>query len=581
MATRAAVVVASDSVSAGSATDASGALAVSLLAAEGYEVEAATVVPDEAPAIAAAIREAEARGARVIVVTGGTGIGPRDVTPEALRSIADKELPGVGEAIRAGSRASLPHADLSRATAATVGRAFVLAAPGSPGGLRDALAVALPLARHAVGVMDGGGHRSASDHDAAPTHDAARSEPASAIRASAFDVADCERAVAHPSAGAIVSFSGVVRDHDDERGVVALTYEAHPDARGRDGRSARRGARPSRSAGRRGTPPHRRPRRRRPSVRRGGERGAPGRGLRGVRVDRRPGEGACADLEAPTLRRRLRRVGEPPVTTTRVGEEAEVAAAPTALVDRFGRVHRDLRVSLTDRCNLRCRYCMPADGMPWLASDTLLTSAELVQLVGVAASLGVNQVRLTGGEPLLRPDVVEVVSGMASLPRAPRLSLTTNALRLHALAQPLADAGLQRVNVSLDSLDRDIFARLTLRDRLVDTLAGIAAAEAAGFAPIKINAVIMRGVNDHEPPALLRWAADHGYQMRFIEQMPLDPQHGWTRDGMITRAEIVASLEAAGYVLTPRDGRGPAPAELFDVVGPGVCRGPPWASSRR
>ena len=261
------------------------------------------------------------------------------------------------------------------------------------------------------------------------------------------------------------------------------------------------------------------------------------------------------------------------MTTTRIDEEAEVALLPTALVDRFGRVHRDLRVSLTDRCNLRCRYCMPADGMPWLASNTLLTSAELVHLVGVAASLGVNQVRLTGGEPLLRPDVVDVVSGLTALPSAPRLSLTTNALRLHALAQPLADAGLQRVNVSLDSLDRDVFARLTLRDRLVDTLAGIAAASAAGFEPIKINAVIMREVNDHEPPALLRWAADHGYQMRFIEQMPLDPQHGWTRDGMITRAEIVASLEAAGCVLTPRDGRGAAPAELFDVVGPGVPSG--------
>ena len=266
-------------------------------------------------------------------------------------------------------------------------------------------------------------------------------------------------------------------------------------------------------------------------------------------------------------------MGEPPVTTIRVDEEAEAASVPTALVDRFGRVHRDLRVSLTDRCNLRCRYCMPADGMPWLAGDSLLTTEELVHLVDIATGLGVDQVRLTGGEPLLRPDVVEVVSGLASLPRAPRLSLTTNALRLHSLAQPLADAGLQRVNISLDSLDRDIFARLTLRDRLVDTLAGIAAADAAGFDAIKINAVIVRGVNEHEPPALLRWAADHRYQMRFIEQMPLDPQHGWTRDGMITRAEIMASLEEAGYALTPRAGRGAAPAELFDVVGPGLRSG--------
>lgn len=224
MATRGAVVVASDSVSRGSATDASGALAVSLLRAEGYEAEAATVVPDDAPAIAAAIRAAEARGARVVVVTGGTGIGPRDVTPEALRSIADKELPGIGEAIRAATRAAVPQTDLSRSTAATVGRAIVVAVPGSPGGVRDALAVALPLARHAVAMIDGGGHRPGPSEPAAPP------KSASSIRPTAFAVSECELAVAHPSAGAIASFSGVVRDHDGGRDVVSLTYEAHPDA---------------------------------------------------------------------------------------------------------------------------------------------------------------------------------------------------------------------------------------------------------------------------------------------------------------------------------------------------------------
>lgn len=246
---------------------------------------------------------------------------------------------------------------------------------------------------------------------------------------------------------------------------------------------------------------------------------------------------------------------------------------PTALVDRFGRVHRDLRVSLTDRCNLRCRYCMPAEGLPWIEGDRLLSTPELVRLVGIATTLGVEQVRLTGGEPLLRPDVVEVVGALARLPQPPRLSLTTNALRLPALAQPLADAGLARVNISLDTLDRATFKKLTLRDRLADTLAGIAAADEAGLAPVKINSVLMRGENDQEAPVLLAWALRRGFHLRFIEQMPLDPQHGWSRATMVTRAEILSSLEAAGYTLTPLDERGAAPAETFAVEGAGAPAG--------
>lgn len=245
--------------------------------------------------------------------------------------------------------------------------------------------------------------------------------------------------------------------------------------------------------------------------------------------------------------------------------------APTArpLSDRHGRVHRDLRISLTDRCSLRCTYCMPAEGVPWLPGPTLLTTPELVRLARIAVGLGIEEIRLTGGEPLLRPDVVDVVAQLAalrspSLTHGPELSLTTNGLRLPALARPLVDAGLTRVNISLDTLRRDRFTRLTRRDRLTDTLAGIAAADAAGLAPIKINAVAMRGVNEDEIVDLVRFAAERGYEMRFIEQMPLDAGHTWSRSAMVTGPEILSTLESA-FRLTPLPGRGSAPAERWLV----------------
>lgn len=240
---------------------------------------------------------------------------------------------------------------------------------------------------------------------------------------------------------------------------------------------------------------------------------------------------------------------------------------PLTMIDSFGRVHTDLRVSLTDRCSLRCDYCMPADGLPWLPQANLLTTDELVRIVGVAVAQGVRQVRLTGGEPLLRPDVVEVVRAIRALPDAPELSLTTNGLRLPELAEPLAAAGLRRVNISLDTLDAEMFVRLARRDRLAETLAGIAAAKAAGLRPVKINSVLMRGANDHEAPALLRWALAEGVRLRFIEQMPLDAQHGWRRSNMVTADEILASLRLAGFVLEPKPGRGSAPSEDWFVMG--------------
>jgi GTP 3',8-cyclase len=238
----------------------------------------------------------------------------------------------------------------------------------------------------------------------------------------------------------------------------------------------------------------------------------------------------------------------------------------SALVDGFGRVHRDLRVSLTDRCNLRCTYCMPADFADWLPDPSLLTTDELIEVLDVATALGITGVRLTGGEPLLRPDVVDVVRRIGGLTHAPEISLTTNGLRLVDLAAPLREAGLRRVNVSLDTLDPERFRALTHRDRHADVLAGIRAAQDAGLAPVKVNAVLMRGVNDDEAPALLRHALEEGWRLRFIEQMPLDAGGIWMRSTMVTAAETLALL-SEHHELTPVPGRGSAPAEEFLVDG--------------
>ncbi|MGO0575934.1 GTP 3',8-cyclase MoaA [Ornithinimicrobium panacihumi] len=238
------------------------------------------------------------------------------------------------------------------------------------------------------------------------------------------------------------------------------------------------------------------------------------------------------------------------------------------LVDRFGRVHRDLRVSVTDRCSLRCTYCMPEAGVPWLPRDTMLTTPELVHLAGVAVSLGIDEIRLTGGEPLLRRDLVDVVAGLAALDPAPEISMTTNAVGLAKNAEALVAAGLTRVNISLDTLRRETFIELAKRDRLKDTLEGIEAAAAAGLTPVKLNTVLMRGINDHEAPDLLAFALEHGYELRFIEQMPLDAQHHWDRSQMITGEEILGLL-TPHFDLTPLpdEARGSAPAELFLVDG--------------
>jgi cyclic pyranopterin phosphate synthase len=187
-------------------------------------------------------------------------------------------------------------------------------------------------------------------------------------------------------------------------------------------------------------------------------------------------------------------------------------------------------------------------------------------VLDIAVDEGIDEVRLTGGEPLLRPDVVDVVRRINSLPRPPRISVTTNALRLSGLAGSLRDAGLERVNVSLDTLDRERFKKMTHRDRLDDVLAGLAAARAAGLAPVKVNAVLMRGVNDDEAVPMLQRALEEGWQLRFIEQMPLDAGGLWNRANMVTAEEILESLSQA-FDITPLPQRGTAPAEEFYVDG--------------
>jgi len=209
---------------------------------------------------------------------------------------------------------------------------------------------------------------------------------------------------------------------------------------------------------------------------------------------------------------------------------------------------------------------MPNDFAAWLPSEHQLTTDELVRVIEIAVSEGINEVRLTGGEPLLRPDIVEIVSRINAITNAPTLTMTTNALTLEKVAKPLVDAGLTRINISLDTLDRDRFKLMTHRDRIDDVFAGIKAAQDAGINPIKINAVLLKGVNADEAPALLEWALANNLALRFIEQMPLDAGGIWERSALVTADDIYADLSTR-YELTPCDGRGSSPAEEFFVNG--------------
>ncbi len=248
--------------------------------------------------------------------------------------------------------------------------------------------------------------------------------------------------------------------------------------------------------------------------------------------------------------------------------ESDPRFARGALADTFGRVATDLRISLTDRCNLRCTYCMPAEGLDWLPNEQVLTAAELERLMRIATrDLGITQIRFTGGEPLLRRDIVDIIASAAALTPRPRLAMTTNGVGLARKARALAEAGLDRVNVSLDTIDAAEFAAITRRDRLGDVLAGLEAAHSAGLTPVKVNAVLKPDLNAADAPQLLQFCLDHGYELRIIEQMPLDAGHDWRRTTMVTAAQARAVLEEH-FRLTPDPRRrGSAPAQRWLVDG--------------
>jgi cyclic pyranopterin phosphate synthase len=247
---------------------------------------------------------------------------------------------------------------------------------------------------------------------------------------------------------------------------------------------------------------------------------------------------------------------------------AEPAPTSGPLVDTFGRVATDLRVSLTDRCNLRCTYCMPAEGLDWLPGEQLLRLDELSRLLQIAVTrLGVTSVRFTGGEPLVAKHLEDVVAATAALRPRPEITLTTNGIGLDKRAAKLKRAGLDRINVSLDTVDAARFAHITRRDRLHDVLAGLEAAKAAGLSPVKVNAVLDPVTGLDDAVALLRFCLDHGYQLRIIEQMPLDAGHEWKRGEAIAADDVLATLRRHFELRPDATPRGSAPAQLWEVDG--------------
>ncbi len=231
------------------------------------------------------------------------------------------------------------------------------------------------------------------------------------------------------------------------------------------------------------------------------------------------------------------------------------------LVDPFGRVVRDLRISVTDRCNFRCTYCMPEEGMQWMPRSDILTFEEIERIARICVErYGVDGIRLTGGEPTVRAHLATLVAKLAQL--GIDLAMTTNGATLRHSADALRQAGLKRLNISLDTLDREKFERMTRRDELHNVLAGIEAAQEAGFAPVKINTVVERGVNDDEIVDLARFGRERGLEVRFIEFMPLDASDAWQRSQVVGQDELVATL-AAEWPLEQVPARGAAPADRW------------------
>ena len=279
------------------------------------------------------------------------------------------------------------------------------------------------------------------------------------------------------------------------------------------------------------------------------------------------------NLPMPTVRTVLPEVSEAAQPAEPVPELRTIApdGVPERLTDRYGRTVRDLRLSITDRCNLRCTYCMPAQGLEWLPTPALLTTAELTRLGRLAVErLGVERIRLTGGEPLLRRDLEEVIASLATLRTTsggkPDIALTTNGLGLEKRAVALRKAGLGRVNVSIDSLDPQDYAAITRRDRLTDVLAGIAGAQEAGLDPIKVNAVVMPATVEERAPRLLAECLRRGWQLRFIEHMPLGPRETWRSQDVVGAQQVLATLRRAGFALTEAGRPDRRPAALWRVA---------------
>ncbi len=240
-----------------------------------------------------------------------------------------------------------------------------------------------------------------------------------------------------------------------------------------------------------------------------------------------------------------------------------IGAHPIPLRDTFGRIADDLRISVTDRCNFRCVYCMPAEGLRWLARDEVLTFEEIVRLTRILIEhCGVRTLRLTGGEPLVRKGIEDLTAALSAMDPSLDLAMTTNGILLREKAQALKDAGLKRLNVSLDTLHADRFRSMARRDALDRVLDGLQAAKDAGFSPLKLNMVVMRGKNDDEILAFAQLARAEGYEVRFIEFMPLDADGIWTPETVVASREIIEAIDRE-FPLEPVANDRPAPATRF------------------
>ena len=247
--------------------------------------------------------------------------------------------------------------------------------------------------------------------------------------------------------------------------------------------------------------------------------------------------------------------------------DSDKQAGPAPLIDTFGRVHDNLRISVTDRCNIRCFYCMPEDNPDYVPRSDILTYEEIVRIVTISAQLGIRKLRLTGGEPLVRKDLDRLVRDLSAIPGITDLALTTNGILLADQAEKLRSAGLKRLNVHLDTLDRDRFRQMTRRDGLEQVLHGLEVARRAGFSPIKLNAVAVKGLTEPDVAALARFGRQESYEVRFIEYMPLDADHRWRRDQVLLAEDIIEILSREVGPLHPdpnADPRAPATEFVFD-----------------